>query len=149
MNHPNEPEHVGEVGEKITLTGVVRTATRVNGFTPRSPERALIVIDADADAGAAVAKLVSSARWAYSVERGDRITVTGTVKAHTEWRGTKQTVLTRATRRDPRQGEFGPADPDIWEAVNPAEVGPRPFPGTSNPLATPQTMPSPIQRQPR
>ena len=44
MNDANQrPEHVGEIGQRITLTGTVRTATRVNGFTPRSPDRALMV----------------------------------------------------------------------------------------------------------
>lgn len=141
MSEPTEPEHLGEIGEKVTLTGVVRTATRVNGFTAYAPDRALIVIDA----GTAVAKLVTSARWAYPIERGDRITVTGTVKAHTEWRGTKQTVLTRAARTDTPPDSKPPTESQ-WEAVNTNEAEPRPFPGQANPLAPPPN-PTPVPRR--
>lgn len=126
------PGHFGEIGEKVTLTGAVRAATRVNGFTPHSPDRVLIVIDA----GIAVAKLVTSARWAYAVERGDHITVTGTVKAHTEWRGTRQTVLFRATRTDTPADPSGPPNAGHpREVVNPAEASPRPFPEQAHALA--------------
>lgn len=128
-------EHIGEIGQRIALTGEVRTATRVNGFTPHSRDRALIVVDS----GTALAKIVTSAAWAYEVGRGDQITVAGTVKAHTEWRGTKQTVLTRAVRTDIPPDN--PDDPDAeleWEVVNPNEAGPRPFPQQTDSLAEPK-----------
>lgn len=133
MNDANErPAHVGDIGQRITVTGIARTATRVNGFTAHSPDRALIVVDA----GTAIAKIVTSAAWAYEVERGDQITVTGTVKAHTEWRGLKQTVLTRATRSDTPPDDPGtPAAAVPWEEVNPTEAGPRPFPRATHALA--------------
>jgi hypothetical protein len=135
MNGANErPVHVGEIGQRITLTGTVRTAARVNSFAPRSPDRALIVVDA----GTAMVKIVTSAPWAYEVDRGDQITVAGTVKAHTEWRGTKQTVLTRAVRTDtdtPSDDPDALAEDLLWEAVNPNEAGPRPFPRQTDPLA--------------
>ncbi len=143
MSQPTEPEHLGEIGEKVTLTGVVRTATRVNGFTAYAPDRALIVIDAST----AIAKLVTSARWAYSVERGDQITVTGTVKAHTEWRGTKQTVLTRATRTDTPPDSKPPPTASHWEAVNANEAEPRPFPGQADPLAPTPNPATPVPRR--
>ena len=38
-------EHVGTVGEKITLTGTVRTAMRVDGYTYRSPDSVMLVVD--------------------------------------------------------------------------------------------------------
>lgn len=125
-------EHVGEIGEAITVTGIVRTAARVKGFTTYTPDRALLVVDD----GIVLAKFVTSAAWAYDVQRGDQITALGTVKAHTEWRGAKQTVLTRVTRTD-----LPPATPDpqvaepLWEIVNPNEAGPRPFPRQTDPLA--------------
>ena len=90
-------DHVGTIGQKITLTGTVRTAILVNGFTHRSPDNVMLIVDC----GTAMAKMVTAAAWAYPVEVGDRLTVTGTVKAHTEWNGTKQTVLTRPKRHDP------------------------------------------------
>lgn len=125
-------EHVGEIGEAITVTGIVRTAARVKGFTTYSPDRALVVVDD----GMVLAKFVTSAAWTYDVERGDQITVIGTVKAHAEWRGARQTVLTRVTRAD-----TPPVDPEaqvaetLWEVVNPNEAGPRPFPRQTDPLA--------------
>lgn len=124
----------------VTVTGTVRTATRVNGFTPGSPDRALIV----AEVGTATVKVVTAAAWAYRVERGDQITVTGTVKAHTEWRGLRQTVITRASRIEPAFDE--PSTPGAavrWEAVNPNEGGPRPFPRAPHPLAPAAQAPAP------
>ncbi len=132
MKHSSRGEYLGEVGQRVTVTGRVRAATRVNGFTTHSPDRALIVVDV----GNAMAKIVTAAAWAYRVERGDRITVTGTVKAHTQWRGLSQTVLTRAGRINLDPDDPGaPTAPVLWEAVNPAEAGPRPFPRAPHPLA--------------
>ena len=97
-------EHVGSIGQKITLTGTVRTAIRVDGFTPRSPDNMMLIVDC----GTAVAKMVTAAAWAYPVQVGDRLTITGTVKAHTEWNGIKQTVLTRPKRHDPARDTHTP-----------------------------------------
>ena len=84
-------EHVGAVGDKVTLAGTVTTALRVDGFTYRSLDQIMLIVDC----GTAVAKMTTTAAWAYQVKIGDPLTVTGTVKAHTEWRGRKQTLLTR------------------------------------------------------
>jgi hypothetical protein len=130
--------HTGTVGESITLSGTVITATRVPGYHYRSPDQALLVIDC----GTAIAKTITSAAWAYPVERGDQLTITGTVKAHEEYRGVPQTVLTRPKRTDsqatPETAQPVIADP-AWEVVNATQAGPRPLPGPSHPLAeTPQ-----------
>ncbi len=108
-------DHVGTLGEKITLTGVVRTALRVDGYTYHSPDSVLLVVDC----GTAVAKMTTSAAWAYPVKVGDPLAVTGTVKAHTEWNGIKQTVLTRAKKHDPlpTQESTPDAAPPLWETV--------------------------------
>ena len=108
-------DYAGTVGEKVTLTGTVRTAMRVDGFTYRSPDQVLLVVDC----GAAVAKMTTAASWAYRLKVGDPLTVTGTVKAHTEWNGIKQTVLTRPKQLDPlpRQAPFADAAPRLWETV--------------------------------
>ena len=108
-------DHVGVVGEKITLTGVVRTALRVDGYTYHSPRSVLLVVDC----GNAVAKLTTAAAWAYPLKVGDPLTVTGTVKAHTEWNGLKQTVLSRPTKHDPApvQESMPDAAPPLWETV--------------------------------
>lgn len=109
-------DHVGTVGEKVTLTGVVRTAMRVDGYTYHSPASVLLVVDC----GSAVAKMTTTAAWAYGVHVGDPLTVTGTVKAHPEWNGTKQTVLARPKKHDPEpvQASSAPgAAPPLWETV--------------------------------
>jgi hypothetical protein len=89
-------DHVGVVGDKLTLTGTVRTAMRVDGFTYHSPDSILMILDC----GTAVLKMTTAASWAYQVKVGDPLTVTGTVKAHTVWNGVKQTVLTRPKKLD-------------------------------------------------
>ena len=107
-------EYAGVVGGKITLTGTVRTAARVDGFAFNSPDQVLLVVDCST----AVAKMVTSATWAYQVKIGDPLTVTGTVKAHTEWNGIKQTVLTRPKKHDPEDvAESMPDAPHLWETV--------------------------------
>ena len=116
-------DYAGRVGEKVTLSGVVRTAMRVEGYTYRSPDQVMLVVDC----GTAVAKMTTSAAWAYQVKVGDPLTVTGTVKAHTEWNGIKQTVLTRPKQLDtiPEGAQPSLADaapPALWETVASARL---------------------------
>ena len=111
-------EHVGTVGDKITLTGTVTIALRVDGYTHRSPDQVMLIIDC----GSAVVKTTTAAAWAYQIKVGDPLTVTGTVKAHTEWRGLKQTVLTRPKKIDPSNLE----PQAILEATPPTAAWPTP-----------------------
>lgn len=108
-------DHVGTVGEKVTLSGVVRTALRVDGYTYHSPPSVLLVVDC----GNAVAKLTTAAAWAYPLKVGDPLTITGTVKAHTEWNGIKQTVLSRPKKHEslPAPEPLPDAAPPLWETV--------------------------------
>lgn len=134
--------HAGTIGDKITLTGTVTLAMAVDGYHYRSPDQMLLVVDC----GTAVAKTTTSARWAYDVQRGDQLTITGTVKKHDDYRGVPQTVLSRPQRitvSTPHALAEIPAqrapDETSWEVVNANEASPRPFPGTADPLAqTPQ-----------
>ncbi len=115
--------YAGTVGEKLTMSGTVRTAMRVEGYTYHSPASALLVIDC----GTAVAKMVTAARWAHSVKVGDQLTVTGTIKQHAEYNGTKQTVLTRPKRVDPSPDAHPDKPPTGWETVasrTPSRVAP-------------------------
>lgn len=134
----DDVSYAGTVGQPLTLTGTVITATRIPGYHYRSPDQALLVIDC----GKAIAKTITSAAWAYPVERGDQVTITGTVKAHEVYRGVPQTVLTRPKRIDnPTTTGAAPAmaPAAAWEVVNATQAGPRPFPGPPQPLAqTPQ-----------
>ena len=42
-----------------------------------------------------VVKTFTTARWLTDVNTGDRVTMTGTVKAHGEYEGRRETTLTR------------------------------------------------------
>lgn len=129
--------HAGTIGEPLTLSGTVVTATRVPGYHHCSPDQVLLVIDCDT----AIGKTITSAAWAYQIERGDQLTVTGKVKAHTDYHGVPQTVLARPKRIDVPVADVEPAAEPVpvlgsdWEVVNPTQAGPRPFPGPPNPLA--------------
>ncbi|MEA5118462.1 MAG: hypothetical protein VB036_12715 [Propionicimonas sp.] len=114
-------EHLGRVGQRLTVTGRIRTLTRLDRSSNGRPDPVLIVLDV----GLARVKIVTAARWARQCRRGDRITVAGTVTAHTRWHGTNQTVLARVVHLDAQH----PATEPDWELVNPTESGPRPFPG--------------------
>jgi len=110
-------DYAGTVGERVALTGTVRTALRVDGYTYRSPDQVMLVVDC----GTAVAKMTTSAAWAYQVKVGDPLTVTGTVKAHSEWNGIKQTVLVRPKKLDAVPAApstlADAAPPAPWETV--------------------------------
>lgn len=90
-----ERRWLGAVGDKVQITGVVRTALTVDGYAYNTTQRLVVV-----DAGPTLAKLYSSARWAYAVDAGDTVTIAATVKAHNTWQDQQQTVLTRAKRLD-------------------------------------------------
>lgn len=87
-----ETAYAGTLGQKLTVTGTVTVCSTVeNNFGYHTTYSMLIVI---VD-GPTVAKMFTAAAWALDVEQGDTITVTGTVKAHEEYQGDKQTVLSR------------------------------------------------------
>lgn len=85
-----ELEWLGELGEKITVTGEVTTCLLVDGFMPDTTQMLIIITTPNA-----LVKLSTAARWSYDLERGMTVTVTGTVKKHAEYEGRKQTVLVR------------------------------------------------------
>ena len=86
-------DYLGEVGAKVTFTGAVAVAMTVDGYTYNSTQRFVVV-----EGPGFAAKMYTTAGWAYEVEAGDEVTLTATVKAHAEYRGAKQTVVTRAKR---------------------------------------------------
>lgn len=99
--------HAGTVGEPIVMTGTVTVKRSVDGYRWNSPTQVLLVIDC----GDAVAKMITTASWAYQVKLGEQLTVQGTVKAHETYNDVPQTVLVR-----PKQ--LPSADP-MWETVAP------------------------------
>jgi hypothetical protein len=100
-------EHVGEVKERIEFEAEVIGVYGTEGFYGHTD----IVKFKDADR--------NMFTWFASdytdLERGDRMTIKGTVKKHDEFRGVKQTVLTRC-----RYTKFEVMTPD--EAANAGAV---------------------------
>ena len=86
--------HQGEVGDKVEVTGEVLVYTWVSGHYGDS----LLVVLKD-DAGNKF-KFTTTSATLLETNRGDRITVKAVVKAHAEYRGEKQTVLTRCKKQD-------------------------------------------------
>lgn len=85
----------GTPGEKITLTGrITRLLPVENNFGYTTTTSMLVIIEDDTT----VAKMFTTAKWAFSVNQGDEITISATIKDHEDYQGIKQTVLTRPKR---------------------------------------------------
>jgi hypothetical protein len=82
---------LGEVGDKITVTGTVQVAKYISGSWNRSSSVFLVV---KADTGHIV-KTFSSSQSVFALDRGDQVELTGAVKAHEAYNGQDQTVLIR------------------------------------------------------
>lgn len=87
-------EHLGAVGQKLPPTRVKITGTQMlpNNFGYRAPPTQLIRME-DA-AGNAITWFNSGGEIA--LQTGQECTITGTIKKHDEFKGRKQTTLTRA-----------------------------------------------------
>lgn len=87
-------EWVGVEKGKVTVVGKVAMTRRMAGWGYHSSDRELVVVAGTVDGKPARIKW-----WASSVtglDEGDAVTLTGTVKAHEEYQGKKETVVTRA-----------------------------------------------------
>lgn len=82
--------HVGAVGDR--LRGVAATVSFVRGFPGQFGTSYLVVL---ADGDGNVFKTFGSGEFCYSVDAGDAVVFTGTVKAHEVYDGAAQTVLSR------------------------------------------------------
>lgn len=92
LDEREELKFVGAVGEKVTVTGTVRTA---NTIDTRHGYTTLFVVEVDGPE-AAVVKFFSTARWTQGVSKGDKITFTATVKEHEDSaRWGRSTLVTR------------------------------------------------------
>lgn len=85
-------EHVGKIGERLDLVLTVRRRVdiEVEAYASRYSEVLYITSMDDADGNAFLWKTTSK-----KMEEGRTYKVRGTVKAHDEYEGSKQTVLTR------------------------------------------------------
>lgn len=80
-------EHVGNVGDKITVEVIL---TKVSYFDSFYGMMAFYIFT-DTDGNVFVWKTANDIKY----EIGDKFTIKGTVKEHSEYRGVKQTILTR------------------------------------------------------
>lgn len=78
-----------ELGEQVELTGTVTMATSVETQFGKSR---LVVIKTD---DYQVAKMFTTAEWAWCVDFDEVITIKGTVKSHDDYEGSPQTMLSR------------------------------------------------------
>lgn len=104
-----EYTHIGQVGDKVDLTVRVTHAMVVDGFSYGSTQVMVVAEVTDGPHARQIVKLYSTAAWAYDVERGDTVTVTGaTVKRHGAYDGAAQTQIggrMRATVTKASDGE--------------------------------------------
>ncbi len=79
---------LGDIGEKLTLTGVITTDLTVDGYAYGTIQRLLVINTPER-----TVKIITAAQLSYDASAGDQvtITITGTVKAHEFYRDHKQT----------------------------------------------------------
>ncbi|BES53027.1 hypothetical protein [Aeromonas phage phiWae14] len=88
-----ESNHVGNVGERLRNIEVTVVSCRVfDTFYGCSSAITMVTKDGNV--------FTWFASGAYNYEAGDKFEITGTVKEHSEYKGTKQTVLTRCKIKD-------------------------------------------------
>lgn len=81
-----------EVNEKTTITGVIAVAMVVEGDYGSSR---MIVVEGAGECAGITAKWTGTANAIWGLQKGETVTLTGTVKKHAEYQGIPQTVLTR------------------------------------------------------
>lgn len=86
----NQQEFIGDVGDKISVEGVITAAFSIEGYYGPTA-----VVEVTTDDGNIV-KTFGSGGSLWSATEGDRVTFSGTVKKHETYRSKKGTVLTRA-----------------------------------------------------
>lgn len=90
-------EYAGVIGDKLTVTGpVVRLVPIEQTYGHRTTTAMLVIVES----GSTVAKMFTTAAWAFNLQQGQTLTVTATVKAHDDYQGVKQTVLVRPKNID-------------------------------------------------
>lgn len=80
---------VGEPGEKVTVTATVETVKNIEGNYGTT--RLLVLVTE----GLSTVKTFTTANWAWEVEKGETLTLTGTVKKNETYNGVSYSVLTR------------------------------------------------------
>jgi len=88
VRHQSDQGSVGQLWDRITVTGIVTGVRSIRGFVGRTHNTRLLL-----DCGHFGVKLISGRAWSGAVELGDEITVSGEVRGHEDWHGWPATVL--------------------------------------------------------
>jgi hypothetical protein len=86
--HQSDTGPVGQLWDRITVTGIVTGVRSIRGFVGGTHNTRLLL-----DCGDFGVKLISGRAWSSAVELGDEITVSGEVRGHEDWHGWPATVL--------------------------------------------------------
>lgn len=84
-------EYVGKVGERIELEGEIIFTTTVGQDSMYGPRELVKIRDTDGN----VITTFTTAEWAWSAKRGQLVSGKATVKEHSTYEGTKQTIVNR------------------------------------------------------
>lgn len=87
----NEAGHFGNVGEKVTAEVEIVNVHYFEGDWNRSSSFLVVMRTNEGH----MLKTFSSGRFGHDAEKGQTVTITGTVKAHENYEGAPQTSLTR------------------------------------------------------
>lgn len=85
-------EWVGTKGEKVTVTVTISAFRNCGSFSYGGPDSILVTARTEANE---IVKTFTTAGWVRDAEVGQTLTLTGTVKDHETYEGTKSTLLTR------------------------------------------------------
>lgn len=90
--------YYGAEKDKVTFTGTVTVASGFEtNYGYSTQYNALLVFAPEGEEFAGVTfKATGTGATLFEASKGDKVEVTGTIKRHDEYQGTKQTVLTRA-----------------------------------------------------
>jgi hypothetical protein len=80
---------IGKIGDKITVSGTVKSIRACGSFAYNGPISKLVVIDTPEG----TVKTFTTASWVGAISEGDAITLTGKVKKHEEFKGHHSTLL--------------------------------------------------------
>ncbi len=92
-----QARYLGTVGEKgVTMRGTVVVRTQVEDYySYNGGSKALVIIEGSGEFVGVTVKMCGTAACLYPLGRGDEVEVTGTIKDHSDYQGTPQTVLIR------------------------------------------------------
>lgn len=76
-----------EIGEMVTFTGQVTTSIAVDGYYGT---QVLTIVETS---NLEILKMFSTAKWAYEIEEGQQVTITGFVGSHDTYEGNPQTLI--------------------------------------------------------